>query len=482
MGPLQLELSERAAWRDARGAVFVEKLIAILPLLLTFFVTWDLAELCAAKLVVARATAAAGRAAVVVLPDDPAFYDDEPVHSYEGQRRADIELAAGMILSAHPKFTEAFELEVSDPPDELGGALEVTLAATYDCGGASLICGFDSQIELNGASSHAYQGAKYTYSTPAGAIGGSTGALSEAGFRTSSNGGGNNGGNTCRRVDPRTHSCGIANIREALRDRMNSLGVGDCNGFIEQIRNNTTRVREGVIQCVSEAEAERIMARDLYQRDRDQAGQCQCTPNDLGSYNNTAQHQITANRCRQFTTLDDKIYVIKGADGNCEPEESDILHETIHIMAGSGGKNPIQPASNSLNEAMTQVFTEAAQPSATPAYTDGPSGEWKACLQSMFGADKNAMCETYFGKDPDAFARAAVARARANGLPFTWQGKSDEWLIAEMKKYNLSTWQARVCPGTKPRPGGGPRPRPGGGPRPGGSKFPPFPPPPIPGS
>ena len=75
--------------RDARGAVFVEKLIVYLPLLLVFFVTWELAELGAASLIVQRASAAAGRAAMVVLPDDPVFYSGDSVGSFEGERRED---------------------------------------------------------------------------------------------------------------------------------------------------------------------------------------------------------------------------------------------------------------------------------------------------------------------------------------------------------------------------------------------------------
>src|SRR5262245_50249321 len=101
---------------DARGAVFVEKLIVYLPLLATFFGAWELAELSSASIVVQRASAAAGRAAVVVLPDDPAFYDGEDVDSYDGMRKADIELAAGMILSAIPRLSEDFTVDVSDPP------------------------------------------------------------------------------------------------------------------------------------------------------------------------------------------------------------------------------------------------------------------------------------------------------------------------------------------------------------------------------
>jgi hypothetical protein len=170
---------------DARGAVFVEKLIAYLPLMIAFFCTWELAELGAASLVVQRASSAAGRAAVVVLPDDPLYYAGEEVGSFGGARKADIELAAGMVLSSNPKLTADFALDVSDPPENVG-PLDVTLTAHYACGIVSFLCGGDAAIELSATTTHTYQGARYQYTLPAGAaLGGTAEALvgSEGGFR-----------------------------------------------------------------------------------------------------------------------------------------------------------------------------------------------------------------------------------------------------------------------------------------------------------
>jgi Flp pilus assembly protein TadG len=86
--------------RDTHGAVIVEKLIAYFPTLVFFFATWQVAEMYTSKLIVDRAASAAGRAAAVVLADDPFFYDDVPVHAYAGARANDVKLAAGMILAA----------------------------------------------------------------------------------------------------------------------------------------------------------------------------------------------------------------------------------------------------------------------------------------------------------------------------------------------------------------------------------------------
>lgn len=162
---------------DARGAVFVEKLIALLPLLAVFFLGWELAELGAANLVVQRASAAAGRAAMVVLPDDPAFYADEPPDRYEGERRAEIELAAGMILSAIPQLNEDFEVDVSDPSAGFG-QIDVTVRAPYRCGNVGLICGASDRLVLSSTTTHAYHGASYAYSSPSD--GGESGAAAPA--------------------------------------------------------------------------------------------------------------------------------------------------------------------------------------------------------------------------------------------------------------------------------------------------------------
>lgn len=173
-----------------RGAVFVEKLIAYLPLLIAFFAAWELAELAAARLVVQRASSAAGRAAAVVLADDPIFYEGEPVGSFDGARRADIELAAGMVLSSLPRLNADFEVDIADTLSltGLGAPLEVTVSAHYECSTLSLFCAGGDTIPLTATTTHAYQGAKYQYAAPSAAVSGASAALvaSHAGFRSSS--------------------------------------------------------------------------------------------------------------------------------------------------------------------------------------------------------------------------------------------------------------------------------------------------------
>ena len=150
--------------RDQRGAVFVEQLIAYMPVMFFFMATWQLIDMCAAHLILQRAASAAARAAVVVLPDDPAFYDGVAKDTFAGKRKEDIELAAAMILAASPHFTSDFKVEV---PSGLKGSapLTATVKAKFFCfaGWVSLVCGPTGVRELSAKSIYAYQGAAYSY-------------------------------------------------------------------------------------------------------------------------------------------------------------------------------------------------------------------------------------------------------------------------------------------------------------------------------
>lgn len=150
--------------RDQRGAVFVEHIIAYLPVMFFFLATWQLLDLCAAHLILKRAASAAARAAVVVLPDDPAYYDGVAKDNFSGKRKEDIEFAAQLILSASPHFSSDATVEV---PSNLksGEPLTATVKAKYHCfaGWVSLVCGPTGVRELTAKSIYAYQGATYSY-------------------------------------------------------------------------------------------------------------------------------------------------------------------------------------------------------------------------------------------------------------------------------------------------------------------------------
>jgi hypothetical protein len=148
---------------DTRGAVYLEFLIAFLPVVTFFFATWQFTELCAADLVLRRAASAAARAATVVLTDDPHFYGGQAVNAYDGDRRRDIEMAAAMILSASPHFS-TFKVDIQGKK-EPGEEMIAVVSASFRCGGGwvSLVCGGGASRMLTARASVAYQGAKYRY-------------------------------------------------------------------------------------------------------------------------------------------------------------------------------------------------------------------------------------------------------------------------------------------------------------------------------
>lgn len=147
---------------DTRGAVFVEQLIAFLPVIFFFLATFQLMELCAGDLIVKRAASVAARAAVVVLPDDPGFYGGVPVNSFSGARKRDIELAVAMILAVSPHFSDDFTVTVTN--SSRNEPLTATVRAPFHCfaGWVSLVCGGASRT-LQASARHIYQGADFDY-------------------------------------------------------------------------------------------------------------------------------------------------------------------------------------------------------------------------------------------------------------------------------------------------------------------------------
>lgn len=160
--------------RDNRGAVYVEFLIAFLPLLIFFECLVQYAGIVSAKLVVQHAAVSATRAAVVVLHDDPKHYNDEEVGKATGKRREDIRLAAAIPMRAVKSIT-AFEINFPSQPggnddrseftrDEL---VRVRVKAVYRCQvpfASRLLCdAMSSERELTGEAALPNQGADYSY-------------------------------------------------------------------------------------------------------------------------------------------------------------------------------------------------------------------------------------------------------------------------------------------------------------------------------
>ncbi len=149
--------------RDARGAVMVEYLIAFLPVMMLFASSWQLADLYASQLIVSRAASAAGRAATVVLPDDPYYYGDVEVDSFSGAREQQITLAAELVLQASPRILGNPEVSITGASGI--GPLTATVVANYRCfpGWGVAVCGADGRVSVTGRAEYPYHGATYEY-------------------------------------------------------------------------------------------------------------------------------------------------------------------------------------------------------------------------------------------------------------------------------------------------------------------------------
>jgi hypothetical protein len=151
-----------------RGAVYVETLVAFLPVVFFFLAVWQVTDACAAHLIVKRAASAAVRAAVVVLPDNGKFYAMAPndgLGQMTGARKDDVETAARLVLASSPHFTNTpSQVQVSGSFTSQG-LVTAKVTASYQCfaGWVSLVCGATGTAAMTAEASLPYQGASYSY-------------------------------------------------------------------------------------------------------------------------------------------------------------------------------------------------------------------------------------------------------------------------------------------------------------------------------
>ena len=88
-------------WRDRRGAIFVEFLIAFLPVQIFFLCLVQLAILFSVRLLTEHAAVTGARAAAVVIGDDRARYSNEAENTLpeRGKRRDDVRDAVLLTLA-----------------------------------------------------------------------------------------------------------------------------------------------------------------------------------------------------------------------------------------------------------------------------------------------------------------------------------------------------------------------------------------------
>lgn len=158
---------------DRRGAVYVEFLIAFLPMFVLFLSLVQLTLIEMADLVAKHAAVCAARAAIVVLGDDPKNYGGVDVEQAEGDRLADIKLAATAPLwSIDPLPDVDVKL-----PSSAGGTdsktaflrddiVHVRLEYNFPCKvplAKTLVCGLLARHKLVTEAAMPNQGADFAY-------------------------------------------------------------------------------------------------------------------------------------------------------------------------------------------------------------------------------------------------------------------------------------------------------------------------------
>jgi len=160
--------------RDARGAVYVEFLIVFLPLFVLFMSLVQFAFVEVANLVTKHAAVTAARAAIVVLPDDPAYYDKVPVNQPKGSRKEAIAAAARarlMAVATMPELELKFPVAAGSEDEKTQFAqddvVRVRVEFDYRCGipiGARFVCNLLTQTKkLKAEAALPIQGAGYEY-------------------------------------------------------------------------------------------------------------------------------------------------------------------------------------------------------------------------------------------------------------------------------------------------------------------------------
>ncbi|HSO41048.1 MAG TPA: hypothetical protein VLT33_51335 [Labilithrix sp.] len=147
---------------DKRGAVLVEFLIALMPLMITFSCFVQLSQMATAKLVVKHSAIVGARAAAVIsnknnnTPDQP-----------KGDNLADIEAGVNAALGPWKKqmATVTVKVEDSSSCDDPYGMVKVTVTAAHKClvpFGGRLMCGaVGATHTMEQAYAMPHQGARY---------------------------------------------------------------------------------------------------------------------------------------------------------------------------------------------------------------------------------------------------------------------------------------------------------------------------------
>lgn len=155
------------------GAVYVEFLIAFLPVFTMFLGLVQLADLHQANIIVGHSAILAVRSAVVILHDDPQYYENAEIGKPTGKRLDDIKRAAMIPLLASRSLTEfkvnlpanagGNDTKSQFTPDEL---VRVKVQARFHCRVplvSKMMCGAKSTKTISAEAALPNHGSTYQY-------------------------------------------------------------------------------------------------------------------------------------------------------------------------------------------------------------------------------------------------------------------------------------------------------------------------------
>jgi hypothetical protein len=154
--------------RSSYGAVYVEFLIAFMPLFIFFLSLIQFIFVCTASVVTHYSAIKAVRAAIVVLPDDPMFYGGQAPGQASGARMDAILQAASVPFRTLGNSAPKLTMNASYGRDDL---VTVKVDYPYVCkvpGGRWIACGANSIKTIHSEASLPNNGAEFRYSATPG--------------------------------------------------------------------------------------------------------------------------------------------------------------------------------------------------------------------------------------------------------------------------------------------------------------------------
>ena len=205
---------------------------------------------------------------------------------------------------------------------------------------------------------------------------------------------------------------------KAITDLRVLLPEGNLSGAnvvsaLATTADSITKLPNIINQATSGLQFQEEMAKFLSTQDGHGEG-------DYEQYMDPARHQLDANQCRAFTNSKSEAWFLAETAGGIA--QSDIIHETIHIMCAKGGEWEVLKAlGTSFNEGATQLFTiqicnQLGVPvkEAYPQATNFNQKLYKKYPTELYGA--------YFKQEVDALYAAKLEN---------WEGLAKQGKLAD---------------------------------------------------